>query len=83
MATQKTNPHSTIRGGLINVPDLTSPTQPPRHQPDTPRTKKQTKTRSDHQPAPSKQPTTTDEPPPAAAAPPVSPPDEPETDPPE
>jgi len=48
------NPDVTIRGGLVNVDDLTSPTQRPRHQPDTPRTKKRTTTRSDHIPAPAK-----------------------------
>lgn len=56
------NPDITIRGGLINVDDLTSPTQPPRHQPDTPRTKKRTATRSDHIPAPTKTKTPTAQP---------------------
>ncbi len=54
----------TVRGGLINVPALTSPTTPPRHQPNTPRNKKTTTVKADHIHAPSKQdPDTPDAPP--------------------
>ncbi|GAI82148.1 unnamed protein product [marine sediment metagenome] len=60
----------TIRGGIINVPASISPSHPPRHQPDTPRTKKRTTTKPDHQPVTA-----------TAAAPPVPPPDEPENPP--
>lgn len=60
----------TIRGGLINVPASTSPNKPPRHQPDTPRTKKTVTVKPDHQPVAA-----------TAAAPPVPPPDEPENPP--
>ncbi len=50
MTTKSTNPHITVRGGLINVPSLTSPTQTPRHQPNTPTNKKTTKVKADHKP---------------------------------
>ena len=81
----------TIRGGIINVPHSTTPTHPPRHQPNTPRTKKHVKTRSDHQAyggdstpttqdSPPPQSPTADEPTTAAAEPSAPPPDEPETD---
>lgn len=72
MTNPPNNPDITIRGGLINVPDLTKPTQPPRHQPDTPRTKKRTKTRSDHIPATTDSATTAKEP---TADPPPDPPE--------
>ena len=49
MTNQPPNPDITVRGGIINVPHSTSPTHPPRHQPNTPRTKKFTKTKPDHQ----------------------------------
>lgn len=50
MTTNQPNPDITVRGGLINVPALTSPTQPPRHQPNTPPTKKKTTVKADHKP---------------------------------
>ena len=84
-------PDVTIRGGLVNFPASSFPTPPPRHQPDTPRNKKPTTTKPDHQVyghdstttpkrGPGRPRKIPDEPPPAAAAPPVPPPDEPETD---
>lgn len=83
MSKTQTPTNITIRGGTINVPPPTIPTQPIRHQPDTPRTKKVTTPRKDHQlPA--------DAPPPVIAdAPPAdqpsddTPKDEPVTDPPD
>ena len=51
MTIAKTNPDITIRGGLINVPAGHLAPPPIPHQPDTPRTKKVTKPREDHQPA--------------------------------
>ncbi len=57
MALHKPNTDITIRGGLINYPAAQIPTPPPRHQPDTPRTKKQTQVRPDHQtPSPAPEP---------------------------
>ena len=74
------NQDITIRGRIINVPHSTQPTHPPRHQPDTPRTKKSTKIKPDHQvPTQDSSPPVTD-PQPTPAAPPVPPPDEPTTD---
>lgn len=53
MSPSTKNPDITVRGGLIYVPNSNKPTHPPRHQPDTPRIKKQTTTKPDHIPAPS------------------------------
>ncbi|MBA7709903.1 hypothetical protein ES703_118829 [subsurface metagenome] len=78
-----TNPQKadiTVRGGTINVPKSTQPTLPLRHQPNTPPTKKKTKTRPDHQvptddsrpqqkPAPEPQKTLTEESPALTADP--------------
>ncbi len=50
MTTKPSTPNITVRGGLINVPALTSPTQTPRHQPNTPQNKKTTKVKADHKP---------------------------------
>ncbi len=50
MPPEKKTTDITVRGGLINVPALTSPTQRPRHQPDTPVNKKTTKVKADHKP---------------------------------
>ena len=48
-STQKT-PDITVRGGLINIPGSAKPLPIPRHQPNTPITKKNVKPRADHQP---------------------------------
>ncbi len=48
MTTNQPNPDITVRGGLINVPNCTQPTQTPRHQPNTPTNKKTTKVKVDH-----------------------------------
>ncbi len=50
MTTQSPTTDITVRGGLINVPALTSPTQRPRHHPNTPTNKKTIKVKPDHQP---------------------------------
>lgn len=46
----------TVRGGLISVPNSSKSTRPPRHQPNTPPTKKKVTPRADHIPAPTKTP---------------------------
>ncbi len=71
----------TIRGGVVNVAASTSPTLPPRHQPDTPRTKKTVKVKTDHHVYPPDPTPPPEKPTPAAAAPPVPPPAEPENPP--
>jgi len=48
MSTNSQNADITIRGGTINVPLPRVPNQKPRHQPDTPPTKKRTTVRPDH-----------------------------------
>lgn len=54
MTPNQKNPDITIRGGLINVPSSTKSKTADRHRPNTPPTKKVTKTRTDHIPAPRK-----------------------------
>ena len=49
MAIAKANIDITIRGGLINVPAGHLAPPIPRYQPNTPRSKKATKLREDHQ----------------------------------
>lgn len=71
----------TIRGGTINVPLPTAPTQPIRHQPDTPRTKKVTTPRADHQLAADATPPVIPDAPPADPPLDDTPKDEPVTDP--
>ncbi len=71
MTSPTSNPDITVRGGIINVPPSTQPTQPLRHQPNTPRTKKRTTTKPDHQvytPDPSTTPDPIPEPAPAPMA---------------
>lgn len=69
MSKTKTNQDITVRGGLINVPSPTKSIQGDRPQPNTPRTKKDTTLRPDHQP------TTTDD---QVTAPPEVQPTEPD-----
>ncbi len=76
MSSYLPNQDITVRGGLINVPALTSPTQTPRHQPNTPTNKKNVKVRADHKPyVPEPDDDTPDAPPtePLAADPPADP----------
>ncbi len=55
MTSKPFTPDITVRGGIVNVPQSTTPTVPVRHQPDTPRNKKTTTVKPDHIPAPPKQ----------------------------
>lgn len=80
MAKTPTNPDITVRGGIVNVPPTTTPTTPPRHQPDTPRTKKHTKTKTDHIIPDAQTTAPTKQPEPASAEAPKPTPDESETD---
>lgn len=82
MSKSQPQPDITIRGGLINYPLATIPSVPPRHQPNTPRIKKQTTTRPDYKPPTSLEPPQPDKPTTEAAAPMDPPPDEPPADPP-
>jgi len=54
MALHKPNTDITVRGGMINFPAAQIPTPLPRHQPNTPQTKKTTTVRPDHQTPPAK-----------------------------